>query len=119
MEQKISQNESVEAIAQGLLALTPDERQELDRIVTPRAAQLMAKAFGPEFYDLMRPLTEADGPDGQPEAAPAADPAADPAEGRRPEEAELRRLMRDPRYWRDKDPSVLDQVSQGFSKLYG
>jgi len=124
MEQMSPKNESVAVIAEGLLSLTPDERNELDRIVTPRAAQLMAKAFGPEFFDLMRPLTKNDGPDGLPEnpgagAGPAGEPMADPAAGRHPEEQKLRELMRDPRYWRDKDPSVLGQVSEGFRRLYG
>lgn len=30
----------------------------------------------------------------------------------------LRTLMRDPRYWRDNDPQVVEQVSSGFRRLY-
>jgi hypothetical protein len=35
-----------------------------------------------------------------------------------PSEAELKEWMRDPRYWRDQDPSFIDKVRQGFRKLY-
>lgn len=30
----------------------------------------------------------------------------------------LRKLMQDPRYWREKDPKVVEQVSAGFKRLY-
>jgi hypothetical protein len=33
-------------------------------------------------------------------------------------EAELRTLMRDPRYWRDRDPAVIARVTEGFQRLY-
>lgn len=33
-------------------------------------------------------------------------------------EAELRRLMADPKYWRDKDPALVERVRAGFAKLY-
>lgn len=33
-------------------------------------------------------------------------------------EAELRTLMRDPRYWRERDPAVIARVTQGFQRLY-
>lgn len=33
-------------------------------------------------------------------------------------EEELKRLMADPRYWRDKDPAVVRQVSAGFKRLF-
>jgi hypothetical protein len=62
---------------------------------------LLAKAFGPEFADLLEPLTENDDPQ---ERAAA--------------EKELKNLMRDPRYWRDRDPAILNQVSNGFKRLY-
>ena len=39
-----------------------------------------------------------------------AGPAAD--------EAELRRLMDDPRYWRDHDPATIAKVRDGFERLY-
>jgi hypothetical protein len=35
-----------------------------------------------------------------------------------PEEADLARMMRDPRYWRDRDPSFVAQVTEGFKRLY-
>lgn len=94
-------NRTVQVIADGLRKLDPAELQELDTIVTPRAAVLFAKAFGPEIAELLKPLTAND----DPEALAAA-------------EAELREMMRDPRYWRDRDPQVMDAVSEGFKRLY-
>ncbi len=35
-----------------------------------------------------------------------------------PTEAELKDWMRDPRYWRDQDPSFIEKVRQGFRTLY-
>lgn len=35
------------------------------------------------------------------------------------DEAALQSLMRDPKYWRDKDPAVIAKVTQGFKKIYG
>ncbi len=35
------------------------------------------------------------------------------------DEGELRAMMRDPKYWRDKDPSVVEKVTKGFRALYG
>jgi hypothetical protein len=34
-------------------------------------------------------------------------------------EGDLRALMRDPRYWREKDPSFVAQVTSGFQRMYG
>lgn len=33
-------------------------------------------------------------------------------------EAEIKNLMRDPRYWRQQDPAVVEQVREGFRQLY-
>ena len=33
-------------------------------------------------------------------------------------EAELQEMMRDPKYWRNKDPSVVTKVTEGFRRLY-
>lgn len=33
-------------------------------------------------------------------------------------EADLARMMRDPRYWRERDPSFVGQVTEGFRRLY-
>ncbi|HEX6143362.1 MAG TPA: hypothetical protein VFZ01_11620 [Geminicoccaceae bacterium] len=33
-------------------------------------------------------------------------------------ETELRQLMRDPRYWRDRDPALIARVTDGFARLY-
>ena len=32
---------------------------------------------------------------------------------------ELQSMMRDPKYWRDQDPSFIAKVTEGFQKLYG
>jgi hypothetical protein len=34
-------------------------------------------------------------------------------------EADLQKLMRDPKYWRDKDASTIAKVTDGFKQLYG
>lgn len=36
-----------------------------------------------------------------------------------PSEAELKRMMQDPRYWKKRDPAFIDKVSAGFRRLYG
>ena len=87
-----------------LETLDPAELAELDAVITPRAAELLAKAFGPGIYSLLLPLTENDAPDGQPDRAQM--------------EGALRRRMRDPRYWRDRDPGVITEVADGFRHLY-
>jgi len=32
---------------------------------------------------------------------------------------ELQSMMRDPKYWRDQDPSFIAKVTEGFQRLYG
>lgn len=34
-------------------------------------------------------------------------------------ELDLQGMMRDPKYWRDKDPAYIAKVTQGFQKIYG
>ena len=34
-------------------------------------------------------------------------------------EMDLQSMMRDPKYWRDKDPSFVAKVTEGFQKIYG
>lgn len=34
-------------------------------------------------------------------------------------EKELQSMMRDPKYWRDKDPAFVTKVTEGFKSLYG
>jgi hypothetical protein len=34
-------------------------------------------------------------------------------------ESDLHSIMRDPKYWRDKDPATISKVTDGFKKLYG
>jgi hypothetical protein len=33
-------------------------------------------------------------------------------------ETDLKRMMKDPRYWKDRDPSYVAQVREGFRALY-
>ena len=35
-----------------------------------------------------------------------------------PTEADLKQLMRDPRYWRQQDPAFIRRVRDGFQRLY-
>ncbi len=37
----------------------------------------------------------------------------------KPNEGDLQSLMRDPKYWRDKDPATIAKVTEGFKQLYG
>ncbi len=41
------------------------------------------------------------------------------AKGAKQGEMELQSMMRDPKYWRDQDPSFVAKVTEGFQKLYG
>jgi len=34
-------------------------------------------------------------------------------------EQDLQTMMRDPRYWKDKDPAFVSKVTEGFKKVYG
>ncbi len=34
-------------------------------------------------------------------------------------EKDLQSMMRDPRYWRDKDPAFVEKVTEGFQTMYG
>jgi hypothetical protein len=45
--------------------------------------------------------------------------AAAPADTAPPGSTDLRAQMRDPRYWREKDPAFVAKVTQGFQKMYG
>lgn len=38
--------------------------------------------------------------------------------GQAPGEQDLQRMMRDPRYWRERDPGFIQQVTEGFRRLY-
>ena len=33
-------------------------------------------------------------------------------------DSDLRRMMRDPKYWRDNDPEYVRKIENGFKKLY-
>lgn len=35
------------------------------------------------------------------------------------QELDLQSMMRDPKYWRDQDPSFIAKVTEGFQKIYG
>lgn len=43
----------------------------------------------------------------------------DGPQGTSQNELELQSMMRDPKYWRDQDPSFVAKVTEGFQKLYG
>ncbi len=50
----------------------------------------------------------------EPELSHASEP-----QGAKSGELELQSMMRDPKYWRDQDPSFVAKVTEGFQKLYG
>ena len=89
--------------------LTDAELRELDDVVTPRVAELFVKAFGDQMWDILAPLTENDDIEEEP-LGPEAEQAT--------AEAQLRDMMRDPRYWRDRDPGHVAKVASGFGRLY-
>ena len=33
-------------------------------------------------------------------------------------DSDLRRMMHDPKYWRDRDPEYIRKIENGFKKLY-
>jgi len=35
------------------------------------------------------------------------------------DEKELNAMMRDPRYWRDRDPAFVAKVTEGFQRMFG
>jgi len=45
-------------------------------------------------------------------------PRGGPAVGGASGEDDLRAMIRDPKYWRDRDPSVIARVTDGFRRLY-
>ena len=101
-ETEISDQElTIDLMRNSLHNLNQMEMQEIDDIITPRAAELLAKAFGQGMWQILGPLIKDDDPD----------------ELKRSEES-LQKMMRDPRYWREKDPETIRKVSQGFERLY-
>jgi hypothetical protein len=46
-------------------------------------------------------------------------PALETAASGAADEITLRGMMRDPRYWRDRDPAYVAQVTGGFQRMYG
>jgi hypothetical protein len=44
--------------------------------------------------------------------------AANGADDGPPDDGALRQMMRDPRYWRDRDPEFVRKIESGFKKLY-
>ena len=46
-------------------------------------------------------------------------PALESAASGAADEITLRGMMRDPRYWRERDPSYVAQVTSGFQRMYG
>ena len=38
--------------------------------------------------------------------------------GQASNEKELRAMMKDPKYWRDRDPSLVKKITDGFKEIY-
>jgi len=54
--------------------------------------------------------------EGEPDLIPGADSSGTGSGA--PGEADLKSLMRDPRYWKQRDPAVVRRVAEGFRRLY-
>ena len=96
--------DATQVIAHGLLKLSEDELKALDKAITPDIATLLGKAFGDKLLQAIGPLYLEDNKEGI---------------NLELTEGDLRALMRKPAYWRDRDPDILAQVSQGYKRLYG
>ena len=96
--------DATQVIAHGLLKLSEDELKALDKAITPDIATLLGKAFGDKLLQAIGPLYLEDNEEGI---------------NLELTEGDLRALMRKPAYWRDRDPDILAQVSQGYKRLYG
>ena len=44
--------------------------------------------------------------------------AGDTASASELNEADLRKMMDDPKYWKDRDPNLHKQVAEGFKRIY-
>lgn len=111
------------ALCVGLEKLTDKELSELDEVITPRVADLMAKAFGPEFLEILGPLYLADEATDAKGAKEATDKlASSHANANKASSSmnvkQLRSLIADPRYWRDRDPQFISNIEAGFQQLY-
>lgn len=115
------QTQTLHQMKNNLKSLNPMELQELDEVITPRAAELLSKAFGPGIFELLAPLTEDDHLDEEADTAEMndlPDTSSFSSENGVGSENGLRRMMRDPRYWKERDPTYIQKVTQGFQSLY-
>ncbi len=102
----------VPLMAGGLSNLSDNELAELDQMINPRTAALLTKAFGPEMAIILDPLVAGEEMDNSNENET---PTANPHHEQR---NQLRQLMRDPRYWRDRNPEFVQRVAEGFSQIH-
>ncbi len=65
---------------------------------------------------LLSPFTEGDDENG--DASKNATGQNAKAKNVKEKEAALRTLMRDPRYWRERDPAYVARVENGFKRLF-
>lgn len=72
---------------------------------------VLAELQSPEAFRGLELLLAARGERRMPD-----DPGGQPAVAQT--EAELNKMQADPRYWKDRDPSFIQQVQQGFARLY-
>jgi hypothetical protein len=74
------------------------------------------------MWDILAPLIEDDDPEAVPgqldAAAMGGMSSMNGMSGTGAAEGRLRELMRDPRYWRDRDPGFVARVASGFERLY-
>jgi hypothetical protein len=95
---------SVKAYTNAIAAQVPGAAIALDGLATTAAGVQLLHAMA---SGALKPATSGNLPGG---AAMAPPPALT--------EADLKAMVADPRYWREKDPAFVKKVSDGFQRLY-
>lgn len=96
---RASAKPALSAVMQNLLDLEPDEFARMN----------LGTAYREGWHDCMTAMLD----------RPLPERPRFPREAQKaPSEQGLSQLMRDPRYWRDRDPEIVQRVTDGFRRLY-
>ncbi|OAN50168.1 hypothetical protein A6A04_01790 [Paramagnetospirillum marisnigri] len=90
------------------------------RQLAPQLAAWGKKNLPPEAYQAL--VASPDGVKALHRLMASGEPSlgrAAPASEETPSEEELKKMIRDPRYWKTRDPAFIAKVSAGFGRLYG
>jgi hypothetical protein len=79
-------------------------------LLGPQADALLRACTTPDAFLALEKLTKGEQPIPAGGGAPS-----DPL----PTDLDLRSMMRDPKYWRERDPAFVAKVDQGWKRLYG